>query len=741
MRRLKAFCTVVTLISLLLATPLSALGQTPNAPDAYEQVRVIARSQIWKEINSGKASSATVAVMDGGKIVYSEGFGMADREKSIRVDRDTLFNIGSVSKAFTASAIMLLVQGGKVSLDDPVIQYLPEFTMSDPRYRDITVRMLLNHTSGIPGSSLANVFGFEYNHEAFQHTLDNLSRSHLRHAPGEMAAYTNDGFTLAEMIMERVSGQKFIDFLGQYVFKPLGMQDTGRSVGEQTGKVVAAYYSPASGSRHPLEVISVLGPGGLGSTAEDLVRFGDTFSRAGNRILSPASLEEMRKAQPPAFLAALRNAGWSFGLGLDVTDVPQYQEKGIKVLGKGGGTLNYASMLYIAPDQRLGVAAIEAGVGANANVIALALLDALLVQKGLVPGQGDTFSSRGETVTRPPEPQPIPPEYSAFEGYYQGDLGLRKVVLDPAANTVTLLPSKNLLGAPMSYFYDGDYLYNPVSKHRAYFVDSNGKKYFVLAGALGIGDLVMLQSLDKIENPQRLRIDLTGKTWLRRNVKPYVSIYDSATHIVNSDTIEDLPGYVDFRGALPVKSLDFAGMPGGLIRDQVELTLIDRDGAIWARLSDMLYMPAELAGVLSEGENEVTIDASGYNEWLVAAEDLVLSFEKPAKGRVIVFSPEGASTYDSAVGRGDVYVEEGSLVELAGVPGDVFRVIAKGFGARLLSQPSPDSWEDQFEAVHGRQPTAQDVADRQWSLEFVAKNSRSPQQADWEKRWREAQQK
>ncbi|MBI4318981.1 MAG: hypothetical protein HY675_10870 [Chloroflexi bacterium] len=73
----------------------------------------------------------------------------------------------------------------------------------------------------------------------------------------------------------------------------------------------------------------------------------------------------------------------------------------------------------------------------------------------------------------------------------------------------------------------------------------------------------------------------------------------------------------------------------------------------------------------------MTIGASGYNEWLRAAEDLVLSFEKPDKGRVIVLSPEGESSYDTAIDRGDVYVEEGSLVEFAGVPGDVFTVIAK----------------------------------------------------------------
>ena len=159
--------------------------------------------------------------MDAGKIVYAEGFGMADREKNIPVDPNTLFNVGSTSKVFDDVAIMLLVDRGKVKLDDPVNKYLPEFAMADPRYKEITVRMLLDHTSGLPGTTEANNFGYAYNNPVFQETLDNLSHSHLKYAPGAITIYCNDGFTLAEIIVERVSGQKYIDFLSQNIFQPL----------------------------------------------------------------------------------------------------------------------------------------------------------------------------------------------------------------------------------------------------------------------------------------------------------------------------------------------------------------------------------------------------------------------------------------------------------------------------------------------------------------------------------------
>lgn len=126
--------------------------------DPYREAITTARMEIWKAIGSGVTSNATVAIIDGGKIIYSEGFGMRDRANSIPVDTHTQYNIGSVSKVFTTAAILLLVQDGKVELDAPVTKYLPEFVMRDARYKDITVRMLLNHSSGFPGTLMKDGF-------------------------------------------------------------------------------------------------------------------------------------------------------------------------------------------------------------------------------------------------------------------------------------------------------------------------------------------------------------------------------------------------------------------------------------------------------------------------------------------------------------------------------------------------------------------------------------------------------
>jgi CubicO group peptidase (beta-lactamase class C family) len=667
MLKLKKLAPVLLALTLLLSGILTASCQSRTvSQNLYEKAVVIARTEIWKDINSGKAGSATVAIMEKGEIVYSEGFGMADREKSLPVDKNTLLNIGSITKVFTATAIMLLVDDGKVKLDDPVVKYLPEFVMADPRYEDITVRMLLNHSSGLPGTIFSNNFGFEYNADVFKQTLSTLSQAYLKHAPGAMAPYTNDGFTLAEIIVQRVSGQKFVDFLNGRVFKMLSLKNTGLSIGERPGMPVATYYQPDTGKREPAEVISIIGAGGFSSTAEDLVRFADTFSKGGPQIFSQSALAEMKKAQPSMFAGKLKNPESYWGLGWDCTDIPQYQSKGIQVLGKSGGTMNYASEMLTAPAQRLSVAVIESGAGSRAVEIAMEILNAVLVQKGLLEDQPSQ-------VTKPPEPQDIPAQYSSFAGYYYSPLV--RVAFDFHENAVTVYQIAEGQETPMySLFYNNGYFYSGDGSDKLYFITVDGCDYIIESATT---DSISLQKIKDLDNPQSLRIEVNGKQWLRRDGRMIEAVGLSGGDILSSSTIEKLPGYVDFGKLKEIKSAEFAGMPVNYLRDQTELTLININGQTWAKVSERLYSPSDAAAPLKSGINTLAIGADGYNEWLKAEANLTLSFAKPDKGRVIVFSPDSSPIYDSAVDKGEVSVTQGSFVEVSGLAGASFTVTAK----------------------------------------------------------------
>ena len=188
----------VSLTALALA---SGAGAQVSPRPEYRNAVTSARETSWKAINSGQGSGISVAIMERGEFVYSEGLGVAERGQSRAVDRSTRFNIGSVSKMFAAVAIMLLVDEGKVELDVPVVRYIPDFTMKDARHRDITVRMLLNHSSGLPGSTA--FFGFEPDASMHRLLLETLKDSRLKHDPGAMSIYCNDGFTLAEIVVRR----------------------------------------------------------------------------------------------------------------------------------------------------------------------------------------------------------------------------------------------------------------------------------------------------------------------------------------------------------------------------------------------------------------------------------------------------------------------------------------------------------------------------------------------------------
>jgi hypothetical protein len=175
--------------------------------------------------------------------------------------------------------------------------------------------------------------------------------------------------------------------------------------------------------------------------------------------------------------------------------------------------------------------------------------------------------------------------------------------------------------------------------------------------------------LEKLEEPRRLRIDLDGKTWLVRNARWFEGIQGTEYHVVLSRLFEDLPGYVDLEGLLRVDSSEAAGMPVDNIRDLSELSLLDRDGTTWVRLSDVLLSPASQALPLQTGSTTLTVGPEGLSEWRVVRKGMLLSFDLPSEARLLVFSPEGKPLLDSLMDPGPRWVDEGSLVEFLSGPG------------------------------------------------------------------------
>ena len=637
--------------------------------DAYRNTATTAREAIWKTIASGGGNAATVAVMDGGRIVYSECFGPAERAANRPVNGNTRFNIGSTSKVFAAVAILLLADDGKLAIDDPVAKHIPEFVMRDPRYRDITIRMLFNHSSGLPGSTFT--FGYRVEGDPHAVLLETLRDCGLKHAPGAMGIYCNDGFTLAEMIVERLSGKRFVDFLAERVFGPLGMENTGPSVGEWNGDV-AEYYDEA-GRKHPHEVVQVHGAGGLSSTAEDLCRFLDSFAPGGKHILSDASVAEILKRQTASFTQTLRRPAVFGAFGWDYAWLPDFQANGLQVLGKSGGTGCYSTNLQVIPARRMAVALSVSGqVGAEA--LTYRILSALLADRGLpAPGK----PPRG----KPADPQPIPSELLPFAGYYVNADRAVQFSFDRTKHTLDILPLKHGSESVPPLFtlvHNGGFFHDNRTGDRYYLLRNENGEYLVRDNIPRFGaDGWAFQKLETIRNPGKLSVDMDGTVWLRRNVSPFEQV--SEWLIAESHVYGELPGYLTFFGVLKIEGPDFAGIAATGFRDQAELKLFRKNGEIRAKTMQFVYSPARSARGVTAGKNEVAIGTDGENEWRTVDRGAVLSFAKPENGRVIVLKGpnDPAPLYDSVVDAGETYVPEGSFILLGGRPGDAFEITVR----------------------------------------------------------------
>lgn len=643
----------------------------------YNNTKEAARETVWKVITSGKGSSATVAVMDGGEIVYSEGFGAADRKSGRGVDSSTRFNIGSTSKMFVATAILLLADDGKVSLDDPVVKYIPEFEMKDQRYRDITVRMLFNHSSGLPGSSF--LFGYEQEGDPHRELLQRLKGSNLKHDPGAVGIYCNDGFTLAEIIVERVSGQKFINFLEKRVFQPLGMKDTSLSIGETSGNI-AHFYDPETGKKYPPEVILVYAAGGLSSTAEDLCRFGDSFCKGGKKILSQSSIDEILKSQPTPFTAGLCGPSILESFGWDYSSLPAYDANGMKVYSKGGGTGAYSTGLQVIPEKRLVVAASVSGK-LNGETVTRAMLDALMKDKGLP-------APSAKKTEKPVDAEIIPAELSAFEGIYANGGSFVRIIIDKERkkmDIIQLLPEGDEVPAGesgpvlLSFVYNGGSFFSFEKDLGGYFIRNGDTSYFIAEKIpfYDVDDLIF-QSVPQQQAPKKLFADIKNKVWLMRNLTPSIQLYRE-TPMISSDTYKELPGYLTFMDPLRVEDDHTATYAAPMFRDQSELEIYESDGELWIRSGIFLFSEAEKTKILKKGQNTLMIGEKGYNEWQRTGAGSIISFERPEKGRIMVLAEkaEGLPLFDSITDEGEVYAPEGSYVVCIGRPGDMFTVNVK----------------------------------------------------------------
>lgn len=325
------------ILPLLLGAPMGAHA------DDFDRVREQIRDVRAEE----NVPSIAVAVARDGKILWEEGFGWANLEKKIPATPNTVYSLASISKPFTATALMVLVERGRIDLDAPMETYLggAKLTARVGEARDATVRRVANHTAG-----LSVYYQFFYDDE--KTTRPSMEESIRRNGllvtrPGESMVYSNFGYGLLEYAIEQVSGQDYADFMRDNVFRPLDLSLCAVNHEPEFIDRVAVRYAP-NGAPVPFYDFDHRGASAVFASAHDLVRFGMFHLK--NRvpgqkmILTEKTRDEMHRA------TAHGEGDYGYGVGFGTN-----RRYGLATLGHTGGMAGVSTLLTLLPERDIAI--------------------------------------------------------------------------------------------------------------------------------------------------------------------------------------------------------------------------------------------------------------------------------------------------------------------------------------------------------------------------------------------------
>ncbi len=511
--------------------------------------------------------------------------------------QERIYCIASVSKMYSSLAVMQLVDEGKVELDAPVTKYLPDFKMNDERYKDITVRMLMNHTSGISVGLPINHYLYE-DVDSFVHdsTFDIVSGQRFKASPGEYACYNNKGFEIMEHIVENVSGMSFTDYVRNNIASKIGADHTGTAwslYAGDTGDTQVSLYRGSLPIEYPYEMAA--GTGGIYATASDVANFGSAFFTGNDILLSDDAKTQM-------------STRWnddvkyeSYGLGWDFVEQVKYEKENIKVMGKGGDVPYMHSYLLVAPDEQISAAVLTAGDDSSsqyAGLMAFALMDVALAERGMAVS--------GLTSPEPKIMDTIPEQYKKYEGLYCiGGLysnGICRITFDDTAMYREDLGTDNASPERFKITGDGGFVrVNDSGRMTAdreivYFEEKDGKIYirtdlFTVYPGLGIcqnfgnaaegmytGEKMEENSVPR--SVQQSWDELSRTFFVKYNEKWTSQDYESPFYRVVTD--EAFPGYIlvkNSEGARAEKLTDenhalfFTSIPSSTNRDLFDIEI------------------------------------------------------------------------------------------------------------------------------------------------------------------------
>ncbi|MBZ9634215.1 serine hydrolase domain-containing protein [Clostridium sp. FP1] len=628
----------------------------------YADTKAVAEKKASCMTTTYGSISVQYALIDNGKIVLSGNSGVYSKENTTALKAENMYGIGSISKMFTTTAVMKLVDDGKIKLDTPITEYIKDFKMADDRYKKITSRMLLNHSSGLMGSSFSNSFLFgdndTYAHDTF---LEQLKSQRLKADPGAYCVYCNDGFTLAQILVEYVTGIDYTTYVTNTFVNPLKMEDTKTPVSKFDRARLAKTYFNGISSELPVENLNAIGAGGIYSSAEDLCTFATTFTKNSNGILSKESIKAMENKE---YLNGIWPDGTDnilgYGLGWDSVNTYPFNQYNIKALSKGGDSILYHGNLTVLPEQNMAVAVISSsGNSAYNQVMAQEILLAALKEKGVISEikQDKTFTT--------PEKTTVPTEMKKYEGLYASNLlGFIDVKIDKTG--ILSLSSPQIAQNGLQTFVytkDGTFVSSQGGTSLKFVEATNGKIYIKRTDCQSIpllGQTISNFYVAQKENVNKLTKSVS-QAWSKREGKKYFLLNEKYSSLcmlaspnVQVSFTKGLEGYfglskiVDNNSAVAI--LDG---PGVLSRDLVDYTFYKKDKVEYLSAGGYIFAEEDAIETFST-KNKFTcaIKKDGYARWYKIGKESVdkeITVNIPRNAAFAVYDSKGVLVNDSLI--------------------------------------------------------------------------------------------
>jgi D-alanyl-D-alanine carboxypeptidase len=411
---------VITVVLTLTLVAFGAAGSTIAQDPAVSAALAQLDAQLAAVMKERNLPGLSAGVIYDQELIWARGYGYADLERHIPADADSIYEIGSVTKLFNAVMLMKLRDAGKLSLDDPIEKYLPEFKIRSrfPDSRPPTFRQVVSHVSGLPRE-----YGFDVGESGHLQqfpaavVLAGIKDKEMQYPAYTGFHYSNLGIYIIGQALQRIAGEPYTQYMQRDVFDPLGMRNTGWEYTEAMRPHRAIGYMAAKpdGSKEvaPLFVPGDFGvsAGGIQSSVRDMAKFISLqFSEGpagGGQILGSTTLREMRSSLVPA-----ENWLWGYGIGWEVEKYPNHVG-----ICHAGGTLGFASKVRAVPDLKLGFVVLI-NQDTDSDELSRKLVE------GLIPAFEQVAKQRALQ-----EKPPLPADAAKYTGHYVCKFGIVDIII------------------------------------------------------------------------------------------------------------------------------------------------------------------------------------------------------------------------------------------------------------------------------------------------------------------------